>query len=150
MLAGERICAVVAAPDAGAMWSQLARALRQSHFIELRLDWLAGDSEIERFLEMFAARKPKATFIATCRRIEGGGKYRGTIAKQLLHLAEAIRAGCDWYDLEIETVSACPPELLRVLLPEGRQLASAHFFKRMPANLDRVAASLERGRPGCD
>jgi len=137
----------VAAPDPGAMWKQLERGMCYTRFLELRLDWLAGDREISRFLSLLAAKKPKATFIATCRRIEGGGKYRGSIAKQLLHLADAVRAGCDWYDLEVETVSACPPELLRVLLPEGRQLASAHFFKRMPANLDRVAASLERGRP---
>jgi 3-dehydroquinate dehydratase/shikimate dehydrogenase len=129
------------------MWEQLERGMRHTRFLELRLDWLAGDREIGRFLSLLAAKKPKATFIATCRRIDGGGKYRGSIAKQLLHLAHAVRAGCDWYDLEIETVSACPPELLRVLLPAGRQLASAHFFKRMPANLDRVAASLERGKP---
>ena len=129
------------------MRRQLEVGLRHSRFLELRLDWLAGDVEITRFLAILAALKPKATFIATCRRVEGGGKYRGSIAKQLLHLADAVRAGCAWYDLEIETVSACPPELLRVLLPEGRQLASAHFFERMPANLDRVAASLERGKP---
>ncbi len=64
-----------------------------------------------------------------------------------MHLADAIRAGCAWYDLEIETVRQCPSELIDVLLGEGRQLASAHFFERMPKNLPRVAAELRRGRP---
>ena len=59
-----------------------------------------------------------------------------------MHLADAIRAGCAWYDLEIETVRHCPSELISVLLGEGRQLASAHFFERMPRNLQRVAAEL--------
>src|SRR4029077_1349707 len=124
-LGSDRICAVVAARDAQSMWHQLELGLSQSRFVELRLDWLADDHEITWFLEMLAAKRPKATLIATCRRIEGGGNYRGTVAKQLVHLADAIRAGCSWYDLEIETVSACPLELLRVLLPDGRQLTSA-------------------------
>ena len=85
--------------------------------------------------------------IATCRRRAAGGRYCGTIAKQLVHLADAIRAGCARYDLEIETVRQCPSELIDVLLGEGRELTSAHFFQRMPKNLSRVAAELRRGRP---
>jgi 3-dehydroquinate dehydratase / shikimate dehydrogenase len=147
MISDDKLCAVAAAADARSMWRQLEIGLRKTRFAELRLDWLADDQEITRFLALLAARKPKATLIATCRRLPGGGKYRGTIAKQLVHLAEAVCAGCEWYDLEIETVSACPPELLRVLLPDGRQLTSAHFFERMPSNLNRVAASLRRDKP---
>lgn len=147
MIDDSKLCAVVAAPDARHMWRQLEIGLRQTRLVELRLDWLADDREITRFLSLLATKRPKGTLIATCRRLEGGGKYRGSVAKQLDHLAEAIRAGCAWYDLEIETVSACPPELLLVLLPDGRQLTSAHFFERMPPNLGRVAASLMRERP---
>ncbi|MGA9143290.1 MAG: shikimate dehydrogenase, partial [Candidatus Acidiferrales bacterium] len=76
-----------------------------------------------------------------------GGRYHGTIAKQLVHLAEALRAGCEWYDLEIESASRCPRELLDVLLGEGRQILSAHFFRASPRNLKRVAADLSRKRP---
>lgn len=128
------------------MWRQLGQALHETRTVELRLDWLAGDREIHRFLRRLAGSRPRATLIATCRRREAGGRYGGTIAKQLVHLAEAVRAGCSWYDLEIETAHQCPPELLDVLLGEGRQLTSAHFFKRMPANLPQVAAELARGR----
>jgi 3-dehydroquinate dehydratase / shikimate dehydrogenase len=129
------------------MWRQIARALLETRTIELRLDWLSGDAEIARFLRQFAARKPRATFLATCRRREAGGRYRGSIAKQLIHLAEAIRSGCAWYDLEIETAAACPPELLNTLLGDGRRLASAHFFRKAPKNLKRAAAELERIKP---
>ena len=111
------------------MRRQLARALQETRTVELRLDWLSDDGEIADFLGQLAKRPPKATLIATCRRREAGGRYRGTIAKQLIHLADAIRAGCAWYDLEIETLRQCPPELLDVLLGDGKQLASAHFFE---------------------
>ncbi len=143
----DKICAVVAAEGSQALWRQFERALRLTRTVELRLDWLSDDAEIARFLKRLAARRPRATLIATCRRREAGGRYRGTIANQLVHLAEALRAGCDWYDLEIETARNCPQELLSVLVGEGRQLASAHSFKRLPGNLKRVEAELSRTLP---
>ncbi len=147
MLGQDKVCAVVAASDARSMRRQLTQALRQTQTVELRLDWLSDDGEITHFLGQLAASRPRATLIATCRRREAGGRYRGTIAKQLVHLAEAIGAGCAWYDLEIETVRQCPPELVDVLLGDGRQLASAHFFRGMPESLSKVAAELARYRP---
>ena len=142
MLGRDKICAVVAALDARSMRKQLGEALQQTKMAEIRLDWLSDDGEIAGFLAWLADRRSQATLIATCRRIEAGGRYRGTVAKQLVYLAEAIRAGCGWYDLEIETVRRCPRELLDVLLGDGCRLTSAHFFRRMPADLKKVAADL--------
>lgn len=142
MLGKDKICAVVAARDARSITRQLARALPFTRTIELRLDWLADDREIARFLRQLTAKRPRATLIATCRRHEAGGRYRGTIAHQLLQLAEALRAGCTWYDLEIESASKCPSELLDVLLGEGRQITSTHFFRAMPPNPERIIRRL--------
>ena len=154
MIGESKICAVVAAESAAAMWRQLKRALAETKTIELRLDWLANDGEIERFLARLAAnargrggRGAGPTFVATCRRREAGGRYRGTIAKQLVHLGAALRAGCAWYDLEIESASCCPAELVDVLLGEGRQICSAHFFQRGPKDFNRVVAALSSVRP---
>lgn len=145
MLGREKICAVVAAADAATMHRQLRAALRETRTVELRLDWLSGDAEIRRFLARLKV-PGGATLIATCRRREAGGKYKGTIARQLAHLVDAISAGCEWYDLEIETVRQCPPGLLETMLAVGRQLTSAHFFDRMAANVGPVAGELSRGR----
>ncbi len=139
----DKICAVVAAPDARSMWRQFRQALPQTRTVELRLDWLRDDAEITRFLaRLRAAKKPRATLIATCRRRPAGGLYRGTVAKQLLHLAEAIRAGCSWYDLDIETSSACPPELLQVMLGDAHRIASVHYFRRPPSDYEGVISRL--------
>jgi 3-dehydroquinate dehydratase/shikimate dehydrogenase len=129
------------------MWKQLSQALRVTRTVELRLDWLANEDELDRFLARLAKKRPRATLIATCRRRVAGGNFRGTIAQQLVHLASALRAGCGWYDLEVESSAKCPPELLEVLLGEGRRIASAHFFRRSPNNLRGVAADLRRGGP---
>jgi 3-dehydroquinate dehydratase/shikimate dehydrogenase len=147
MFGRDKICAVVAAPDGKGMWRQLALALRDTRTVELRLDWLEGDRQIARFLMQLAKKRPRATLIATCRHLDAGGRYRGSIAKQLVHLAEALSAGCEWFDLEIETAAICPPELLDVLLGEGRFLASAHFFRALPRNLTSVMADLARVHP---
>jgi 3-dehydroquinate dehydratase/shikimate dehydrogenase len=154
MIGESKICAVVAAESAAAMWRQVKRALEETRTIELRLDWLSNDGEIESFLVRLAAngrgravRGVGATFVATCRRREAGGRYRGTIAKQLVHLGAALRAGCEWYDLEIESASRCPAELVDVLLGEGRQICSAHFFQRAPRDFKRVVATLSNVRP---
>ena len=139
----DKICAVVAAPDARSMWRQFRQALPQTRTVELRLDWLRDDAEITRFLaRLRAAKKPRATLIATCRRRPAGGLYRGTVAQQLLHLAEAIRAGCSWYDLDIETSSACPPELLQVMLGDAHRIASVHYFRRPPSDYEGVISRL--------
>ncbi len=145
MLGRDKICAVVAAADAGSMAGQLRRALKRTRTVELRLDWLASGREIGRFIDHLAATEPRGTLIATCRRREAGGRFAGTIAEELFYLSEAVRAGCGWYDLEIESASKCPAELLEVLMGEGRQLTSAHFFKQMPQGLERITARLNRG-----
>jgi 3-dehydroquinate dehydratase/shikimate dehydrogenase len=143
-----KICAVVAAHDARAMRMQLGRALRATPMAELRLDWLSDDRQIKTFLCYLATTRFRATLIATCRRREAGGLYRGTITRQLEHLAEAIQAGCEWYDLEVETVQTHPGELLNRLRDHGRQLTSAHFFQKSPVDLTGVANELASSR--CD
>jgi 3-dehydroquinate dehydratase / shikimate dehydrogenase len=145
MFGKDKICAVVAAEDAQIMWRQLQQALTHTRTIEVRLDWMRHDAEISRFITTLRKKKLKgATLIATCRRRPAGGLYRGTVAKQLLHLAEAIRAGCIWYDLDIETLSACPPELLQVTLGNARRIASVHYFRRPPSDYEPIIATLEK------
>ncbi len=147
LIGTDKICAVVAAERSGSMWNQLTRALRQTRTVEIRLDWLLNEREIHAFLHRLAKNRPDAALIATCRRREVGGRFHGQIARQLLVLAEAVRAGCSWYDLEIESSSRCPPELLDVLPGGGRRIASAHFFGRNPANRRQVVAALWKTGP---
>lgn len=150
MIAEDKICVVVAGNTVRAMLDQLDAALRtRAGTIELRLDWLRDDREIRRFLLRLAPRfksaatkKPRATLIATCRRRAAGGKYRGSVARQLVHLADALTAGCTLYDLEIESIRKCPHELLEVLLGECWRLASAHFFDRPPRKFHRIVREL--------
>ncbi len=100
-----RICAVAAASTAAEMADLVRAGLRETPTIELRLDWLRSDSERSRFLLWLKRNRPRgATFLATCRRREGGGKLRGGVKTELYWLNQAREAGCSWCDLEIETL----------------------------------------------
>ena len=131
-----RICAVAAASTAAKMAKLVQAGLRETPTIELRLDWLRNDSERSRFLRWLKKDKPrKATFLATCRRREGGGKLKGGVQAELYWLSQARQAGCSWCDLEIETLRKLPGKALNELGLPQHILLSLHDFQRMPARL---------------
>ena len=129
----KRICAVVAASTASEMFRQLRVALRSTPTVELRLDWLKTDAERQRFLRRLSKHGSRgATFLATCRRKEGGGKFTGDVAGQLDWLNQAREAGCQWCDVEMETFRELPEGFLRSYPVPPRILLSIHDFERMP------------------
>src|SRR6185369_10390330 len=84
------------------------------------------------------------TLIATCRGRRGGGKFAGDVAAELAVLAQAVRAGCQWCDVELETAARLQPAELRAALAPARLLVSAHDFRRTPRNLGDIVRRLER------
>jgi 3-dehydroquinate dehydratase/shikimate dehydrogenase len=139
----DNICAVVAAPTAAQMLRALKQALRQSHTAEVRLDWLRNDREIEHFIRGIRVRGKRACLIATLRRRQGGGRYTGSVGKQLAFLEEAARAGCAWCDLEVESAARVDHTAIRALRGAGaRVMISFHDFRRTPARPEAVVRRL--------
>jgi len=123
----------VAAPSAVEAARQVRRALRQTPTIELRLDWLRNDAERTRFLRWLKKKAPRrATFLATCRRKEGGGRFAGDIASELYWLMQARNAGCQWCDVEIETLRELPECSIRCYAVPPKIMLSMHDFRRTP------------------
>ena len=113
-----------------------AESLAQDNpFVEFRLDYLkqplAALTKIRSFLETHHY----VTAIGTCRRAENGGKFKGSLAKQLEVLTKANAAGCQIVDLEMQSASKSKPEALARLRSRGRLLISFHDF-RATRNLD--------------
>src|SRR6202521_3756454 len=140
-----RICAVVAASSAAEMAKLVRSALRQTSTVELRLDWLRSDAERARFLDWLGKGQPwNATFLATCRRREGGGKFAGAVDRELYWLIQAREAGCEWCDLEVETLRKLPGQSVREYPVPPRVLLSLHDFERTP-DLPRTMNPPARG-----
>ena len=128
-----RICAVAAASTAVEMAKLVRSGLRQTSTVELRLDWLSSDAERTRFLHWLKKGKfRRATFLATCRRREGGGKFAGGVDRELYWLTQAREAGCQWCDLELETLHKLPGKSVRGYPVPPRVLLSFHDFERTP------------------
>ena len=128
-----RICAVVASGTAAEMQKLLRSALRHTSTVEFRLDWLSSDAERARFLGWLRKGRPRnATFLATCRRREGGGKFAGGIDRELYWLIQAREAGCQWCDLEVETLRKLPGRSVREYPVTPRVMLSIHDFERTP------------------
>jgi 3-dehydroquinate dehydratase/shikimate dehydrogenase len=109
-------------------------ALRETPTVELRLDWLADDSERHdalAWLRKFAPRK--AVLIATCRRRVGGGELVGDAAEEMFWLAKAKEAGCAWCDLEVETVRELQTDSIQGYGLPRNVMLSIHDFRRTPA-----------------
>src|SRR5260370_22618543 len=128
-----RICAVVAAPTAREMSKHVLSALKQTSTVELRLDWLRSGAERLRFLAWLKKNKFRhATFLATCRRREGGGKLSGGVDQELFWLIQAREACCQWCDVEVETLRKLPCESMREYPVPPRVMLSIHDFDRTP------------------
>ena len=140
----ERVCGVVAGTTVAKMRIGFLRGLKTTKTLEVRLDYLRSFREIEAFLRWLNHRAGRATVIATCRRRQAGGCFGGKRQRQLAILAQAVRAGCSWCDVEIETAKhMAPGELHRALRP-ARLLISYHSFPRTPSGLPRIVRQLER------
>lgn len=140
--AQDRICAVVAAATAAEMKSQVRLALGETRTIELRLDWLRNDAERKRLLHWLKTwKRGRATYLATCRRIVGGGKLAGGPEEELFWLVQAREAGCQWCDLEMETFRDLPEGFVREFPIPKRILLSIHDFQETPRLPRKVRVS---------
>src|SRR5260370_41046609 len=105
-----RICAVLAATTAAEMAKLVRSGLRQTSTVVLRLDWLSSDAERARFLRWLGKSQFRnATFLATCRRREGGGKFSGGVDRELYWLGQAPPHGFHTCDRAAATSPHPPP-----------------------------------------
>jgi 3-dehydroquinate dehydratase/shikimate dehydrogenase len=98
---------------------------------ELRLDYLQESAQFESQLHQMLLRLHFPPTIATCRRTEAGGMFKGTVTQQARVLTAAVRAGCQWVDLEVESVKAAGSTVLRKFSP-ARVIVSYHSHRRNP------------------
>lgn len=140
----ERVCGVVAGTTSVEMRAGFLRGLKTTKTLEVRLDYLRSFREIQAFLRWLNHRAGHSTVIATCRRRQAGGFFGGSRQRQLAILAQAVRAGCSWCDVEIETAKHMAPDELHRTLRPARLLISYHNFRRTPSGLPRIVRQLER------
>lgn len=130
-----RIFVALAAPTVAALEAQVSRLGLPGVGFELRLDFLKEYSDLETSLHSMLSRLHFPQAIATCRRTEAGGNFSGNIEEQVGILAAAFRAGCNWVDLEIDSLGCVPKSAGTAWLEPlrgARLIVSHHNFRRTP------------------
>lgn len=98
---------------------------------ELRLDYLQNWDSVETELRQMLLRLRAPHAIATCRRIEAGGLFPGSVIEQLERLETAVRAGCHRVDLEIESIDRAGAGALG-RFRQAKVIVSHHDHRRTP------------------
>ncbi|MGB9236534.1 MAG: type I 3-dehydroquinate dehydratase, partial [Terriglobales bacterium] len=124
-----KVCLAVSADTADELLDLAESMARDNPFVELRLDYLKQPlgalAKIRRFLETHQY----VTAIATCRRADNGGKFKGSLASQLEILSKASASGCQIVDVELQSALKTKPEALARLRRSAGLMVSFHDFR---------------------
>ena len=124
-----RVCVAITGTDASDMIEKAETLARDNSFIEFRLDYVSQPvtaiPKVKKFFEMHQ----HVVAIATCRRAENGGKFKGSLASQLDILQKAAAAGCQIIDLEFQSGAKCKPDTIQKLRTRAALLLSFHDFR---------------------
>ena len=127
-------------------------AIRETSFLEFRLDYLEKPAAALPKLKQFLAEHTAVTAIATCRRAENGGRYEGSVAAELDVLVKAGESsegapGFQIVDLELESAEALKKGELAKLRDTGVGLIVSYHDFAKTGDLDAVYARIEPFTP---
>lgn len=124
-----KVCVAITGTDAAEMFDKAEALARDNPFMEFRLDYLKSQSAAYPRIRKFLDTHPDAIVIATCRRVQNGGKFKGSLAAQLEVLLKSAAAGCQIVDIELESAQSLKAGDLDKLRGRAVLLLSSHDFK---------------------
>ncbi|OFW08967.1 MAG: shikimate dehydrogenase [Acidobacteria bacterium RIFCSPLOWO2_12_FULL_59_11] len=134
-----RLCISATGNSPQELWENARGALQHNPFVELRLDGVPDPLEFLPMIPgLLAAKTPRRrggrlVLQATCRRVENGGRFRGSVGAQIEILQKAAATGCRLLDLEIESAEAAGHSAVVALRQHASLILSFHDFHAMPA-----------------
>jgi len=126
-----RIFVTLAASSLNVMEAQAERISGPPIGYELRLDFIQDTTDLETRLHQMLLRLHFPQTIATCRRAQAGGLFQGSVEQQAAVLNAAVRAGCQWADIEIESLARGEASLLQQFRP-AQVIVSYHNYRQVP------------------
>src|SRR5512142_1792953 len=124
-----KLCIAVTGADPNELVDRAESLVSENSFLEFRLDYLKNPAAAAPRIRKFLETRTDATVIATCRRAQNGGKFKGSLAAQLDVLLKAGAAGCHIVDIELESAEALKAGDLDKLRGRAAMLLSFHDFK---------------------
>ena len=88
-----KVCVAIIGSSAAEMIEKATAVVKESPFVEFRLDYLEKPLNALPKIKQFFADNTAATGIATCRRAANGGKFSGSLAAEMEVLTKAAHSG---------------------------------------------------------
>jgi 3-dehydroquinate dehydratase / shikimate dehydrogenase len=137
-----RICVAVVGASGAELCDKAEALARDNPFIEFRLDYLKQPGAALPALKKFFSYHPHVIAIATCRRANNGGKFKGSVAAQVDMLGKAAACGCQLVDIELESASALKSAEFDKLRAKTHVILSFHDF-RATKKIDETFAKMK-------
>lgn len=137
-----RICVAVVGSSGAELCDKAEAFVRDNPFIEFRLDYVKQPGMALAAVKKFLSYHPYVIAIATCRRANNGGKFKGSVAAQADMLAKAAASGCQLVDIELESATALKTTEFDKLRSKAHLILSFHDF-RATRKIDETFAKMK-------
>ncbi len=141
-----KLCVAITGSSIDDMIARATEAVKETTFVEFRLDYLPMPAKIESF-HAFFAEHTEATAIGTCRCEANGGKFTGSNDAAIDVLLQAAKAGFQIVDVELEVAEKIRPERLDELRATGAALIVSHHDFEATRDLDALLARIKPFAP---
>jgi 3-dehydroquinate dehydratase / shikimate dehydrogenase len=133
-----KICVAIIGSTAAEMLEKATAVVKETTFLEFRLDYLEKPLLAMPKLKHFLAENNAVTAIATCRRTANGGKFSGNVAAEIEILSKAAAAGFLIVDVELESATAMKKGELQKLRDTGVALIISHHDFEATKDLEGI------------
>ena len=142
-----KVCVAITGATPEEMIEKAAATVKQTPFLEFRLDYLPAPLAALLLLKDFIAAHTELTAIATCRLTPNGGRFDSTPQAQLELLGRAAQSGFQIVDLELESAEALKPAALEPLRATGAGIIVSYHNFYETKDLDQVYERIQPFTP---
>jgi 3-dehydroquinate dehydratase/shikimate dehydrogenase len=139
-----KLCVAITGASPQEMLERASEVLKETTFLEFRLDYLPKPAAALPALKAFLAENGAATAIATCRLAEHGGRFAGSKTAALQILISAAEAGFQLVDLELQSIETLPKATMAQLRDAGAAVILSYHDFHATKDLDAI---YERFKP---
>jgi 3-dehydroquinate dehydratase / shikimate dehydrogenase len=137
-----KICVAITGSTADEMLEKAATVLKETTFLEFRLDYLTKPAAALPRFKQFLADNGACTAIATCRCDGSGGRFTGSNTEAAEILLRAAEAGFQLVDVELESAEKLPKATLEKLRATGVALIVSYHDFHATKDLDGILARI--------
>ncbi|MBW4038991.1 MAG: shikimate dehydrogenase [Acidobacteria bacterium] len=142
-----KLCVAITGSSPEEMIEKATEVLKETSFLEFRLDYLAKPALALPLLKQFLTEHSAATAIATCRCKENGGRFNGSSTAALDILLAAAASSFQLVDIELESVEKLPKNTLSRIREAGAAVIISYHDFHATKDLDAIYQRIKPHAP---